>query len=154
MDKKRIEEIMNADADYPSEQYVHMMGDYGGITGGELRELCCLALRATTNSEPLAEKWRQVAKHLNDETDRQGSPFHNLVKDGMAEGYREAARDLESTQRRERKLLRGLENYLLVWADALATSEPHLARRMREEAEDIRELLDQCEEDGDGRGKD
>ena len=60
MDRKRIEEIMSADADYPSEQYVHMMGDYGGITGGELRELCRLALLAQTNSEPLVEKRRQT----------------------------------------------------------------------------------------------
>jgi len=47
---------MNADADYPSEQYVHMMGDYGGITGGELRELCCLALRPPANKM----KWRPI----------------------------------------------------------------------------------------------
>jgi len=59
----------------------------------------------------------------------------------------DTARNLESAQRRERKLLRGLENYFLVWADALATSEPHLARRMREEASDICALLDKHEED-------
>ena len=84
MDRKRILEIMNADADYPSEQYVHMMGDYGGITGGELRELCRLALQAKrgrrllkksallldTKSPGCPEHWDDKAWPLADEIRR------------------------------------------------------------------------------------
>ena len=101
------------------------------------------------------EEYRNALEWAAKTTDPNSAALSGSLWSMFVEGWRARA----GTPRQEAadslaRKLRGLENYLLVWADALDSSEPHLARRMREEAEDIRELLDQCEEDGDGRGKD